>query len=337
MKQVKRTHVRQEPRTPKQDVRQTKRAGGSVMEKLYAYRDLQAHALFSSLGRLVAARFTSGMTIMVLAIAISMATGFYVLVKNLQQLTGNLETSTQISLFLKEEVTDSRAKRLADSIKQNPAVADVKIINKAQALKEFETYSGFGEAIQALEKNPLPIVIEVLPKNTLDDSKSLESLVIDFSQSAEVDLAQMDSQWVKRLQAIMAVARQSSTLLSTLLGLAVLFITGNTIRLELHNRREEVVIEKLVGATNAFIQRPFLYFGFWIGFLSGISAWVIVTTIMLILKQPIEKLSGLYEGAYHIVFLGFTETLALLLISSLLGVVGSWAVLKYQLHQLKPV
>lgn len=336
MKQVKKNRVRQEPRPAKQDVRQTKKSGGSLLEKLYAYRDLQAHALFSSLGRLVTAKFTSSMTIIVLAIAISMATGFYILVKNLQQLTGNLETSNQITLFLKDEVSDARAKKLADSIKENPAIQGVKLISKAQALKEFETYSGFGEAVKALEKNPLPIVIEVVPKNTLEDTKSLDALLLDFNQSAEVDFAQMDKQWVNRLQAIMEIARRSATLLSILLGVAVLFITGNTIRLELHNRRDEVMIEKLVGATNAFIQRPFIFFGFWIGFFSGVCAWLMVTVIMLFLKQPIEKLSGLYDGAVHIMFLGFTETLTLLLISSLLGIVGSWAVLKYQLHQLKP-
>ncbi len=336
MKQVKKNHAKHEPRSPKQDVRQTKKSGGSLQEKFAAYRDLQAHALFSSLGRLIAARFTSGMTIIVLAIAIAMATGFYLLVKNLQQLTGNLESSNQISLFLKEEVSDARAKKLADDIKQNSAIQDVKIISKAEALKEFQTYSGFGEAIKNLEKNPLPIVLEVIPKNTLEDNKSLEALSLDFSQTPDVDFAQMDKQWVSRLQAIMEVSRRSSSLLGLLLGVAVLFITGNTIRLELHNRRDEVMIEKLVGATNAFIQRPFLYFGFWIGFFSGVMAWLIVTVVMLILKQPVEKLSGLYDGAIHIVFLGFTETLALLVISSLLCVIGSWAVLKYQLHQLKP-
>ena len=111
---------------------------------------------------------------------------------------------------------------------------------------------------------------------------------------------------------------------------------ANTIRLELYSRRDEVVIAKLVGATNGFILRPFLYSGFWIGFFSGVTAWFIVTVIMLILKQPVETLSRLYDSAFHVLFLGFGETLALLLISSVLGVVGSWIVLHFQLQQLKP-
>lgn len=330
MKQVNKKPGKQEPRW------QTKISGGNFVDKFHAYRNLHAHALFSSLGRLVASRFSSAMTITVLAIAISLASGFYLLVANLQQLAGNLEASNQISLFLKDEISEARANKFANTIRQNPDIQDVKVITKEQALAEFQTYSGFGEAVKALEKNPLPVVIQVLPKNSLENEQILEALLDDFKRSTEVDFAQMDMQWVKRLQSIMEVARSGVTILSLLLGAGVLFITANTIRLELHNRRDEVVIAKLVGATNSFIHRPFLYGGFWIGFFSGVAAWFIVTTIMLILKQPIERLSGLYDDGFHVLFLGFTETLALLVISSVLGVVGSWIVLHFQLRQLKP-
>jgi cell division transport system permease protein len=121
-----------------------------------------------------------------------------------------------------------------------------------------------------------------------------------------------------------------------MIGMGVLFIIGNTIRLELHNRKEEVMIAKLVGATNSFISRPFLYTGFWIGFISGVSAWFIVAILMLILRQPVEKLSGLYEGDLHLIFLSFTETLVLLLAASLLGVLSSWVVLLFQLRHTRP-
>ncbi len=338
MKRENKNRIRKDPpvRPVRQDVRQTKAAGGSFSDKLHAYRELHAHALFSSLGRLVASPFTSIMTIAVLAIAISLASGFYILVVNLQQLTGNLETSNQISLFLRDDVSDAHANKLAAGIKQNTSVQDVKLITREQALVEFKTYSGFGAAINALEKNPLPIVIQVLPKNTLEDRQELEILLKSFQQYPEVDFAQIDLQWVERLQSIMSVARLFATLLNVMLGAAVLFIIGNTIRLELHNRRDEVVIAKLVGATNSFIQRPFLYTGFWIGFISGVSAWFIVTVLMLILRQPVEKLSGLYEDGFHLLFLSFTETLAVLGISSALGILGSWAVLIYQLQHTKP-
>lgn len=337
MKRINKNRIKKDPpiKPVKQDTRQTKTAGGNFLDKLTAYRDLHAHILFSSLGRLVASPFTSIMTIAVLAIAISLASGFYILVVNLQQLTGNLETSNQISLFLREDVSDAHANKLADSIRQNESVQEVKLITKEQALTEFKTYSGFGSAINTLEKNPLPIVIEVLPKNTLDDKQKLTTLMESFQQSPEVDFAQMDLQWVERLQSIVALARLFANLLFVLLGGAVLFIIGNTIRLELHSRREEVVIAKLVGATNSFIQRPFLYSGFWIGFISGVSAWFIVAIVMLILRGSVEKLSGLYEGSFHLVFLSFSETLVLIAVSSALGVLGSWVVLVCQLQRTK--
>lgn len=327
-------HVNKKPN--KQEGWQTKISGGNFVDKFHAYRNLHAHALFSSLGRLVASRFSSVMTIIVLAIAISLASGFYILVANLQQLAGNLEASNQISLFIKDEISEARTNKFADSIRKNPDIQEVKLITKEQGLADFQAYSGFGEAVKALEKNPLPLVIQVLPKKTLESEQALKALLDDFSRSAEVDFAQMDMQWVKRLQSIMEVVRCGVILLSLLLGVGVLFITANTIRLELYSRRDEVVIAKLVGATNGFILRPFLYSGFWIGFFSGMTAWFIVTVIMLILKQPVETLSRLYDSAFHVLFLGFTETLALLLISSALGVVGSWIVLHFQLQQLKP-
>jgi cell division transport system permease protein len=336
MKPVKRKPTRPAKKPVKHDTRQTRTAGGNFVDKLHAYRDHHAHALFSSLGRLVATPFTSIMTIAVLAISIALASGFYIMVINVQQLTANLETSNQISLFLKDEVSTKKATDLADNIQQNPSVQTVKMITKEQALAEFKTYSGFGSAIDFLEKNPLPIVLQVLPKNTLKDKQALENLFKTVEQFSEVDYAQVDMQWVERLQSMIEVARCGTALLSFIISIGVLFIIGNTIRLELHNRCDEVMIAKLVGATNSFIRRPFLYTGFWIGFISGVSAWFIVAVLMLILRQPVEKLSGLYEGDFHLIFLSFTETLELLVIASLLGIFSSWVVLLFQLRHTRP-
>ncbi len=323
-------------KTPPQLTRQPRHIGGDLVDKLCAYCDGQGHALFSSLGRLVDSPFNSIMTVTVLAITISLASGFYLLLNNLHQLTANIETSAQISLFLKDEITDARANKLANSIRQNPAVQQVYVINKEQALAEFKTYSGFGSAITALKTNPLPIVVQVLPKKTLEDRKKLENLRQEFQRLVEVDLAQMDMQWVERLQSIMAVAERGAGLLNTMLGFAVLFIAGNTIRQELHNRHEEVIIAKLVGATNGFIQRPFLYAGLWMGLFAGFLAWFLVSIMMLLLRQPVETLSGLYGGNFHLLFFSFMDFFKLIGISTALGGLGSWAVLSYQLQHTRP-
>ncbi len=321
---------------PKSEVKQTLKAGGVFSDRLKAYRDQHAQSFFSSLGRLFSTPFTSIMTVGVLAIAIALASGFYLVINNLQQLTVGLEASNQISLFLREEISEARAKQFAEQLRKNPDVQKVQLISKQQALQEFKKFSGFGDAIGMLEKNPLPIVLEVLPKDALIDNSKLTGLLERLKKTTEVDFAQMDLAWVERLQSIVAAAKLAAVLLTILLAATVFFIAGNTIRLEIHNRKQEIIIAKLVGATNAFIQRPFLYTGFWLGFLSGVTAWFIVTAMMLILRGAVENLSGLYEGQFHLLFFTFTETFVLISASAFLAVLGSWLVLHFQLKQLNP-
>lgn len=335
MKQVDKYKPKVKPKL-KTDIRLNTKAGGSLPERLKAYRDQHAQNLFSSLGRLVSTPFNSIMTIGVLASAIALAGGFYLVVVNLQQLTSGLEASNQISLFLRDEISEAHAKKFADSLRKNAAVKEVKVITKQQAMEEFKRFSGFGEAIEVLEKNPLPVVVEVLPKDSLADKSTLTELLEDFKKATEVDFAQMDLAWVERLQSIVHAARLCAIIVAVLLGFAVFFIAGNTIRLEIHDRRNEIIIAKLVGATNGFIQRPFLYSGFWIGFLSGVLAWFMVTFILLILRPSVENISGLYEGAFHLLFFTYTETLILLLLSTGLAVFGSWLVLHFQIKKLRP-
>ena len=313
-----------------------KLTGNPWLEVFHAYLLNHAHGLFSSLGRLTRNPFTSAMTVLVLAVAIALASGFYIVVANIQQLTGNLESSNQISLFLHDNVTDAAGEKLAEQLQKNPSVTEIKFITKKQALEEFKANSGFSDALNALKSNPLPSVIQVQPKNALENNDDIEKLMADFKQLPQVDFVQVDMQWVARLQTIMLIASRGVSLVAILLGFAVTFITGNTIRLELQNRQDEVFISKLVGATHAFIQRPFLYTGFWLGFISGFLGWLIVSIMLLILENPVEKLSTLYNSSFDLLFLSFSEFFLLLAISSALAVLGSWAVLHYQLRQLKP-
>jgi cell division transport system permease protein len=313
----------------------TKKSGGNFKDRLNTYFTLHGQALFSSLGRLLKTPFTTIMTIMVLAIAIGSAAGFYVLLANVEQLTGNLENTNQISLFLKADVTDAAGQYLMEDIRHNSAVQSVTFMNRENALAEFKQFSGFSDAIAALDSNPLPAVIQVLPKNVLKDPEELESLVTEFKKLPQVDIAQLDMQWVRKLQSMVALIRRGMVILSCAIGFAVVFIMGNTIRLELEGRREEVLISKLVGATHSFIQRPYLYTGFWFGFLAGSVAWFMVTTMLLILKQPIENLLMLYDKDYSVIFFSFSESFSLLGMAALLGVVGAKFVLSYQLRQMK--
>lgn len=313
-----------------------KHSGQRLIEIFQAYLLNHAHGLFSSLGRLSRTPFTSTMTILVLSVAISLAGCFYIVVANIQQLTGNLQASNQMSLFLKEHINESAGQKMADQLARNENIESIKFISKKQAMDEFKVNSGFGDALNALESNPLPNVIQILPKGVLDSREALDNLMADFKKMPEVEFVQVDMQWVERLQAIMRIASRAVTLVGVLLGFAVTFITGNTIRLELHNRQDEVFISKLVGATHAFIQRPFLYTGFWLGFIAGFSAWLIITIMLLIVESPVEKLSSLYNSSFELLYLSFSEFILLLMMASGLAVLGSWAVLHYQLRQIKP-
>jgi len=314
----------------------TKSFVNRLQEKFEAYLLNHAHGLFSSLGRLSRTPFTSAMTVLVLAVAISLAGGFYIMVVNIQQLTGNLETSNQMSLFLRDNVSENAAMKLLEQLKQNVNVDSVKYISKKQALEEFKTNSGFGDALNALDSNPLPSVIQLLPKHVLESNASIQKLQAEFKQLPQVEFVQIDMEWVVKLQTIMNIIGIGIKLVSILLGFAVTFITGNTIRLELHNRQDEVFISKLVGATHGFIQRPFLYTGLWLGLIAGFLGWFIITIMLLILESPIEKLSSLYNGAFELQYLSFLEFLLMLMISAFLSMAGAWAVLNYQLRQLKP-
>lgn len=309
---------------------------GEFSDKSQAYLFIHAHALFSSLGRLVRNPFSSAMTVVVMSIAISLASGFYLIVVNMQQLTANIESSNQISLYLKSTVSDQAAEKLADKIRLDSKLEKVVLISKAQALNEFKAYSGFGDALNILDTNPLPIVIQVLPKNSLVNIAAIENLLGEFKLMHQVDFAQLDMQWIKRLQSIMQIIQRGVILLSALLGLTVILITGNMIRLELQNRKDEVLVAKLVGATHSFIQRPFLYTGFWLGLLSGLVAWALVMIMIILLQNPIERLSSLYNGAFDVLYLSLVDTLVIFFISSFLGVLGAWLVLAYQLKQIKP-
>lgn len=297
---------------------------------------LHKSALVGSLLRLLAAPFASTMAVTVMAIAIALSGSFYVLVNNAQQLVNTFQDGKQISLFLHQKVSDQQARQLVQELQKNEAIEKVILISKQQALAEFQQYSGFGAALNALETNPLPAVLQVYPKDSFSEAYQLQKLLTDMQNQSEVDFAQMDMDWVARLQSMMQVFSRIVVLLSSLLALAVMFITGNTIRSELQARHDEVVVTKLVGGTNTFICLPFLYAGFWYGFISGILAWGIITLMLVIINGPIEQLSLLYQSQFTLHFMNFSESVLLILAASVLGVIGAFAVASHQLRLLKP-
>ena len=302
--------------------------------KTYLLRHLQV--FFYSLGQLVRNPFSLLMTAAVIGIALALPTGLHVILKNVQQLSGEWNRTTQISVFLKPDITETRARDLQQKIKRLPEVEHVNYISKQKALDEFQRLSGFGDALNALEHNPLPSVLVVQPVINLENKNQSEQLIKKLQHFKGVDIAQRDVQWVKRLYAIMDIVSRGVVLLSVMLALAVLLVVGNTIRLAIQNRREEIIVTKLIGGTDAFIRRPFLYTGFWYGLLGGLIAIFLVSFSLLLLQAPIEQLTSLYQGSFSLENMDFLTALNLLIISILLGLSGSWLAVGRHLKDIEP-
>lgn len=276
------------------------------------------------------------MTTAVIGIALALPSGLHVVLKNAQQLSGGWDGAAQISLFLNRSVGDDEAERLAKQIQKLPQVAGVTYISRREALLEFQRLSGFGDALQALKDNPLPSVLVIRPASEASTPKATEALLERLGAYPPVDLAQLDMQWVKRLYVIMELVRRGVVVLAILLAIAVLLVVGNTIRLAIQNRRDEIVVMKLIGGTDGFIRRPFLYTGFWYGLFGGLIAWVLVTLSLSILSDPVERLAGLYQSRFELSGLDLASAIMLLATSILLGLAGSWLAVGRHLREIEP-
>jgi cell division transport system permease protein len=305
-----------------------------ISPKVYVLRHLQV--CMETLGRLSGTPVSTLMTVAVVGIALALPVGLHVLLQNAQHVTNNWDTAAQISLFIKSDVSTDRINSLAERIEQRREVARVEVISREAAMNEFREHSGFGEALEALEENPFPPVIVVYPLADYDRVEIIESLLADFNGYEEIELAQLDMQWIRRLYAIMDIGRQGVLVLAALLALAVLLIVGNTIRLAIENRREEIEVMKLVGGTNTFVRRPFLYTGFFYGLFGGLLSWLLGSLALWLLSEPVNRLATLYQSDYRLATLDGMTTLVLLGSSVLLGLAGAWLAVSRHLHAIEP-
>ena len=290
----------------------------------------------ASLGRLSRNPFSTLMTAAVIGIALSLPIGLHLMLNNAQQLSGNWDGAASISLFLTQETTNKNAEKLARKLQLKDEIDNVQLIGRNDALEEFRTLSGFSAALDSLDSNPLPNVLIVEPGPLHSTPEAAEKLLTDLQQFREVEFAQLDLQWVRRFQGITQIAKRGVWVLGTLLGIAVLLIVGNTIRLEIQNRHAEIEITKLIGGTNAFIRRPFLYSGFWYGLFGGIIAWLLVTLSLFLLDNPVEQLAGLYGSQFGLSGVDLATFALLLWGSALLGLVGSWIAVGRHLSEIEP-
>lgn len=295
-----------------------------------------AQMSLSSLGRLSRSPVSTLMTAAVIGIALALPSGLHLLVGNVRALSGSWDGTASISLFLTEAVSDEQAEAVRRQVALRADVSDTRLIGRAQALEEFRRLSGFGEAIELLDRNPLPAVVIVRPAATVQGADAVGRLASELQAYREIELAQVDLQWVERLGAITRTIERGVLILAGLLSGAVLLIVGNTIRLEIQNRHGEIEIVKLVGGTNAFIRRPFLYEGIWYGLLGAAVALALVLSSLSLLDGPVQRLAGLYESDFSLALIDPLSLLGVLFGGPLLGLGGAWLAVGRHLADIEP-
>ena len=293
-------------------------------------------ALLGALGRLARSPLATLLTLLVIALALALPAALKLFVANAQMATGNFASAVDVSVFLKTDVPLVKAQQLAQNARARNDVASVTLIPADKGLEDFRTYSGFGDALAALKENPLPHVLHVRPRATASSTAALESLRRYFVAWPEVELVQVDSEWVMRFNAILEVLQRVLLIAAALLGVGVLAVIGNTIRLEIQARRAEIEVTKLVGGSNAFVRRPFLYTGVLYGLGGALLAWGILALVLLILHDPVATLAKLYGSRFELQGLAPEDVAVLLGSGFVLGWLGAWISAARHLRSIEP-
>jgi len=298
---------------------------------------LSRHAsnCLAALGRIMRQPFASFLTILVIAVTLALPAAMHLVIKNARSISGGWDSALDFSLYLKPGVTRAQAERLADIIEQRADVDLVTLIPADEALADFKEQSGFGAALDHLAENPLPHTLVVRPGSSMT-SDSVMLLNEELANLPETDFVQVDTEWVQRFLVILDMLQRAIMVGSLLLGAAIIVIIGNTIRLDIQNRREEIEVTKLIGASNAFVRRPFLYSGFWYGLGGGGLALILVGYGIYMLGEPAGRLAGLYNSSYRLLSLDLRESATIVGTGVLLGLGGSWLAVARHLRRIEP-
>ena len=291
---------------------------------------------FYSLGQLWRTPWGTLMSVAVIAVSLTLPTALYLVLELTDEISGSWQSGAEVTLFLTPAVDDAAAQELADRLTVRPGILSVSYVSAAAALQEFRQKSGFGTALDLLDENPLPSLLRVQPKLEQSTPEQISRLLQQFEELAEVDTAEFDHAWVQRLHAMVAIGQRLALIASLLLGAGVVLIIGNTIRLAIFNRRDEIEISKLIGATNAFIRRPFLYSGLQQGALGGLLALLLVYGSLGLLAPVADRLAGFYQSGFTLQVVGWVELLLLPIIGGALGFFGAWLAVGRHLRDIEP-
>lgn len=321
--------------SPDRRTGELRRAGPGLPARMRGYFRLHAQNLLGALGRLVRQPVASLLTVAVIGIALALPAGLDVLVSNARTLSAGWASAVDFSVYLEPGQPLSRAETLAAETRARPGVLAIEVISAEEALAQVSRFAGLEAALEALDENPLPHTLVVRPRPGLS-AEEVGALAAGFEQLEGVELVQLDTAWVERFLAIVDIARRASGLTLMLLGFAVIVIVGNTIRLDIENRRSEIEVVKLIGGSDGFIRRPFLYGGLWYGVIGGLLAVVFNATALLALSGPVQRLAGLYGTGFVLQGPGFTGLGILVGGGALLGWLGAWVATSRHLRNIEP-
>lgn len=278
----------------------------------------------------------SAMTWAVMGVALALPVALLLLLTSLQGVSAGWESSARLTAYLTLDRTDTQAEALRRDISSDGRVAEVVLITREQALTEFKDSSGLSEALDYLDDNPLPHTLLITPEEGARSEAGVEALVTYVEAMAGVERVQVDLGWLQRLNAMTDLLARAVWALSILLAAAVVLVIGNTVRLAIENRRDEILVAKLVGGTDAFVRRPFLYTGAWFGLGGGVVALLLLQLSLWWLSGPIERLAGLYRSDFALAGLGADGALALIIVAMVLGWLGAWVAVKRHLDDIEP-
>jgi cell division transport system permease protein len=294
-----------------------------------------ARVFLRTLARLMAQPVATALNALVIGVALSLPAAGYVLLDNLATAAQGIATRPQLSLFLRLDADAQAVAQIQARLKAHSSVAAVHFVPKAAALEQLAERIGVPELASALEGNPLPDAFVVDARADLS-APGLERLREEMAGWPAVDHVQLDSAWARRLDAMLQLGRTGIAVLGALLGIALVLASFNTIRLQILTQREEIEVSKLIGATDGFIRRPFLYYGALLGLLGGGIAWGIVEACLRLLETPVEELARLYGASFRLASLGWREGFALVGLSAALGWLGAILSVTRHLRQIEP-
>ena len=311
-----------------------KKSSGSSAQHWKTIFALHKQVAKEALSRMLVTPVASLMTILVLGITLALPATLSMTLDNLQVAAGNTSSVVRLSLYLDANVSNSKALALKQDLQADPAVRQVTYISPKQGLAEFEKYSGLGQALKLLDENPLPGVLDVAPKDTTP--LAVSNLQNRLVRLGGVDEVRVDNEWLKRLHAMLELGERALNGLTTLVVLAVLLAVGNTIRLLVVNRKDEIKVIKLVGGSDSFVMLPFLYSGLWYGLLGGVLAWVVTAGLWFMVAGSANALASLYQSSFQMNFPDLGTTCTVIFGSVLLGVTGAFFTSWRQLRDIDP-